>query len=163
MLHEMARDINEQMHQLETDIYRDAGRPFNINSPQQLSQLLFEELKLGPTKRTRTGAYTTDAQTLENLRGHHPVIDGILEYRQLSKLKGTYVDALPELINRRTGRIHTSFNQVGSATGSYVQQRPQPAEHSHPHRIGTPSEASLHRAPRRWRAVAFVVCRLLTD
>ena len=124
MLHEMARDINEQMHQLETKIYNDAGRPFNINSPQQLSQLLFEELKLGPTKRTRTGAYTTDAQTLENLRGQHPVIDGILEYRQLSKLKGTYVDALPELINRRTGRIHTSFNQVGSATGRMSSSDP---------------------------------------
>ena len=124
MLHEMARDINEQLHQLETQVYNNAGRPFNINSPQQLSQLLFEELKLGPTKRTRTGAYTTDAQTLENLRGHHPVIDGILEYRQLSKLKGTYVDALPELINRRTGRIHTSFNQVGSATGRMSSSDP---------------------------------------
>ena len=124
MLHEMARDINEQLHLLETQVYNDAGRPFNINSPQQLSQLLFEELKLGPTKRTRTGAYTTDAQTLENLKGHHPVIDGILEYRQLSKLKGTYVDALPELINRRTRRIHTSFNQVGSATGRMSSSDP---------------------------------------
>ncbi len=124
MLHEMARDINEQLHQLETNIYNDAGRPFNINSPQQLSQLLFEELKLGPTKRTRTGAYTTDAQALEALRGHHPVIDGILEYRQLSKLKGTYVDALPELINPNTGRIHTSFNQVGSATGRMSSSDP---------------------------------------
>ena len=124
MLHEMARDINEQLHQLETKIYNDAGRPFNINSPQQLSQLLFEELKLGPTKRTRTGAYTTDAQALEALKGHHPVIDGILEYRQLSKLKGTYVDALPELINRRTNRIHTSFNQVGSATGRMSSSDP---------------------------------------
>ena len=124
MLHEMARDINEQLHQLETQVYNDAGRPFNINSPQQLSQLLFEELKLGPTKRTRTGAYTTDAQALEALKGHHPVIDGILEYRQLSKLKGTYVDALPELINRRTGRIHTSFNQVGSATGRMSSSDP---------------------------------------
>ncbi len=124
MLHEMARDINEQLHQLETQVYNDAGRPFNINSPQQLSQLLFEELKLGPTKRTRTGAYTTDAQALEALKGHHPVIDGILEYRQLSKLKGTYVDALPELINRGTGRIHTSFNQVGSATGRMSSSDP---------------------------------------
>ena len=124
MLHEMARDINEQLHQLETQVYNDAGRPFNINSPQQLSHLLFEELKLGPTKRTRTGAYTTDAQALEALKGHHRVIDGILEYRQLSKLKGTYVDALPELINRDTGRIHTSFNQVGSATGRMSSSDP---------------------------------------
>ena len=124
MLHEMARDINEQLHQLETQVYNDAGRPFNINSPQQLSQLLFEELKLGPTKRTRTGAYTTDAQALEALKGHHPVIDGILEYRQLSKLKGTYVDALPELINKDTHRIHTSFNQVGSATGRMSSSDP---------------------------------------
>ena len=124
MLHEMARDINEQMHQLEAKVYNDAGHVFNINSPQQLSHVLFEELKLNPTKRTRTGAYTTDAQALENMRGHHPVIDGILEYRQLSKLKGTYIDALPELINPRTMRIHTSFNQVGSATGRMSSSDP---------------------------------------
>ena len=148
MLHEMARDINEQLRQLEGDIYNDAGHAFNINSPQQLSQLLFEELKLPPTKRTRTGAYTTDAQALEALRGSHPLIDGILEYRQLSKLKGTYVDSLPELINPRTLRIHTSFNQVGSATGRVSS--------SDPNLQNIPIRTELGRQVRR----AFVAPRV---
>ena len=124
VLHEMARSLNQQLNHLETDIYNSAGHAFNINSPQQLSEILFNELGLPKTKRTRTGSYSTDAKSLESIRGLHPMIDGILEYRQLSKLKGTYVEALPELMNRSTGRLHTSYHQVGSATGRISSSDP---------------------------------------
>ena len=123
MLHEMARDLNEQMHQTEMELYESIGHTVNINSPQQLSDLLFNEIGLPKTKRTKTG-YSTDANSLENLKGHHPVVDKILDYRQISKLKSTYVDTLPELINPDTGRIHTSYNQVGSATGRMSSSDP---------------------------------------
>ena len=123
VLHEMSRDLDLKMNQVETETYNSVGHVININSPQQLSDLLFNELKLPKSKRTKTG-YSTDANSLEALKGAHPVIDGILEYRQLSKLKSTYVDALPELINRRTGRLHTSYNQTGSATGRVSSSDP---------------------------------------
>ena len=123
VLHEMSRDLNRQVNQMESTIYDAVGHEVNINSPQQLSELLFNELRLPKTKRTKTG-YSTDANSLEALKGQHPVIDGILEYRQLSKLKSTYVDALPELINPRTGRLHTSYNQTGSATGRISSSDP---------------------------------------
>ena len=122
-LHEMSRDLNEQLKQLEVDIYELVGHVVNINSPQQLSDLFFNELRLPKTKRTKTG-YSTDANSLEFLKDHHPVISRILEYRQLSKLKSTYVDALPQLINPGTGRIHTSYNQTGSATGRVSSSDP---------------------------------------
>ncbi len=123
VLHEMSRDLNEQLHQVEMDLYGSIGHRVNINSPQQLSDLLFKELGLPPTKRTKTG-FSTDANSLEGLKGFHPVVDNILEYRQIAKLKSTYVDTLPELINPRTGRIHTSYNQTGSATGRISSSDP---------------------------------------
>ena len=122
-LHEMSRDLNQQMQQVEHALYDSIGHTVNINSPQQLSDLLFKELGLPRTKRTKTG-YSTDANSLEGLKGLHPVVDNILEYRQISKLKSTYVDALPEMINPRTGRIHTSYNQTGSATGRISSSDP---------------------------------------
>jgi len=122
-LHEMSRDLNQQMSQTEVDLYQSIGHTVNINSPQQLSDLLFKELGLPRTKRTKTG-YSTDANSLEALRGLHPVVDKILEFRQVAKLKSTYVDALPEMINPRTGRIHTSYNQTGSATGRVSSSDP---------------------------------------
>ena len=123
LLHEMSRDLNVQLRQLETTIYDQVGHVVNLNSPQQLSDLLFNELQLPKSKRTKTG-YSTDANSLEELKGQHPVIDGILEYRQLSKLKSTYLDALPQLVNPRTGRLHTSYNQTGSATGRVSSSDP---------------------------------------
>ena len=123
MLHEMARDLNEQMHTTEMELYESIGHTVNINSPQQLSDLLFNELGLPKTRRTKTG-YSTDANSLEGMKGLHPVVDKILDYRQISKLKSTYVDTLPELINPVTGRIHTSYNQVGSATGRMSSSDP---------------------------------------
>ena len=122
-LHEMSRDLNQQMQHVETDLYQSIGHTVNINSPQQLSDVLFKELGLPRTKRTKTG-YSTDANSLEMLRGLHPVVAQILEYRQISKLKSTYVDALPEMVNPVTGRIHTSYNQTGSATGRISSSDP---------------------------------------
>ena len=122
-LREMSQDLNHQLQQVQTDLYRSIGHAVNINSPQQLSEVLFQELGLPKTKRTKTG-YSTDANSLETLRGLHPVVDQILEYRQVSKLKSTYVDALPEMVNPVTGRIHTSYNQTGSATGRISSSDP---------------------------------------
>ncbi|CAI8047522.1 DNA polymerase I [Geodia barretti] len=100
ILHEMSRDLNEQMEQLQTSLFQDIGHAVNINSPKQLSDLLFSELGLPKTRRTKLG-YSTDANALESLKGMHPVVDRILEYRQVSKLKSTYADALPEMVNPR--------------------------------------------------------------
>ena len=122
-LHEMSRDLNQQVRQLEEQIYLEVGHVVNLNSPQQLSVLLFNELQLPRTKRTKTG-YSTDANALEALKGLHPVVDSILEYRQLVKLKSTYVDSLPQMVNPRTGRLHTSYNQTGSATGRVSSSDP---------------------------------------
>jgi DNA polymerase-1 len=104
-------------------IYKSAGREFNINSPQQLQKILFDELKLATGKRTKTG-FSTDAHSLEALRGEHEIIDLILDYRQISKLKSTYADALPTLIKPQTGRIHTSFNQTVASTGRLSSNDP---------------------------------------
>ncbi len=123
VLYEMSRDLNQQLGQTQEELYQSIGHAVNINSPQQLSDLLFNELGLPKTKRTRTG-YSTDANSLEGLKGLHPVVDKILDYRQVAKLKSTYVDTLPGLVNPATGRIHTSYNQVGSATGRMSSSDP---------------------------------------
>jgi DNA polymerase-1 len=123
ILHEMSRDLHQQLQQVEVELYQSVGHTVNINSPLQLSDLLFKELGLPRTRRTKTG-YSTDAGALESLKGFHPVVDRILEYRQISKLKSTYVDALPEMINPSTGRVHTSYNQTGSATGRMSSSDP---------------------------------------
>ena len=122
-LHEMSRDLSQQLQQVQVDLFQTIGHEVNLNSPQQLSDVLFKELGLPRTKRTKTG-YSTDANALESLKGMHPLVDQILEYRQISKLKSTYVDALPEMINPATGRIHTSYNQTGSATGRISSSDP---------------------------------------
>ena len=124
VLHEMSADMYRQMGEVETGIYASVGHQVNLNSPAQLSDLLFKELGLPHTKRTKTGHYSTDANSLESLKGIHPVVDQILEYRQVAKLKSTYVDALPEMVNPRTGRVHTSYNQTGSATGRISSSDP---------------------------------------
>ena len=131
-LRQMSITLEPQIQALEEEICEQAGERFNLNSPQQLSTVLFEKL-LPPTKlremelpqprRTKTG-YSTDASVLEELKGAHPVVDRMLEYRQLTKLKFTYLDPLPEKINPRTGRLHTSYNQVGSATGRLASSDP---------------------------------------
>ena len=108
--------ITEVIAQREREIHRLAEREFNINSTQQLAKVLFEDLKLPGRKRTQTG-YSTNQDVLEELRDKHPIVEAILEYRQLGKLKSTYVDALPLMVNPQTGRVHTSFNQTIASTG----------------------------------------------
>jgi len=123
LLRQMSHRLGEQLLKLEAEIYNSVGHQFNINSPQQLSTVLFEELQLSPQRKTKT-SYSTGASVLEELRGVHPIIEFILDYRQLSKLKSTYIDALPSLINPKTRRVHTSFNQTRTATGRLSSSEP---------------------------------------
>jgi DNA polymerase I len=115
-LQELSRDLGAKLFALEREIVALAGHPFNINSTQQLAKVLFEELKLPSGARTKTG-YSTSSDVLELLRGRHEIVAKVMEYRELIKLKSTYVDGLPALINPRDGRVHTSFNQTVVATG----------------------------------------------
>ncbi|HEY48800.1 MAG TPA: DNA polymerase I [Dehalococcoidia bacterium] len=126
MLRDMSWKMGEKLAKVEEDIYKSVGKRFNINSTQQLGAVLFEQLQLPGMKKTK-GGYSTSAQVLEELNrmeGAHPVIGLLLEYRQLSKLKSTYLDALPNLIDPQTGRIHTTFNQTGTTTGRLSSSDP---------------------------------------
>lgn len=122
-LAELSKRYGERLAVLEQEIEELAGHPLNIASPKQLAQVLFHELKLPIVKKTKTGA-STDADVLEQLAELHPLPRKIVEYRQYSKLKSTYVDALPTMINPVTGRVHTSFNQVVAATGRLSSSEP---------------------------------------
>ena len=130
MMHQMADALGQRVAQLEVDAYESLGHRFNLGSPKQLGEVLFDELKLGEIseigkpRKTKTGGYSTDAAALEALSGVHPLVDTVLEHRQLTKLKSTYVDALPTLINPRTGRLHTTYNQAGSVTGRFSSNDP---------------------------------------
>ena len=119
----LSRDFSGQLAQLEEQIYALAGERFLISSPKQLQQLLFEKLKLPAIKKTKTG-YSTDEDVLEQLASQHNLPLQILAHRRLSKLKNTYVDALPPLVNPRTGRIHPTFHQLGAATGRLSATHP---------------------------------------
>jgi DNA polymerase-1 len=119
----MSREMHAELQTIEREIYAVVGHEFNIGSPQQLSQILFDELGLPKTRKTKLG-YTTDAAAMDNLRGLHPVVDLIMRYRGVSKLKSTYVDALPALINPKTKRIHTTFSQAIAATGRLSSNDP---------------------------------------
>lgn len=110
---------------LENEIQQLAGKPFNVNSPKQIGEILFETLAIGgKAKKTKTGQYSTSEDVLETLKGKHPIVDKILEQRGLKKLLSTYIDALPALINPSTGKIHTSFNQAVTATGRLSSSNP---------------------------------------
>ena len=122
-LREMSWGMSERMSKLENEIYKSVGHMFNINSTQQLGVVLFDELKLPRARKTKTG-YSTEAAVLESLKGLHPIIELLLEYRQLGKLKSTYIDALPALIDPDTSRVHTSFNQTGTTTGRLSSSDP---------------------------------------
>lgn len=115
--------LNDRIRELEQQIYSLAGHEFNIGSPKQIQTVLFEEHQIPSGKRTKTG-YSTDAETLESLSLSYPIVVKILEWRELTKLKSTYADALPKLINRKTGRIHTSLNQAVTATGRLSSSEP---------------------------------------
>jgi DNA polymerase I len=122
-LRAMSVKLGEQLADIEDRIYASVGHRFNTNSTKQLATVLFDELGLASNRRTKTG-YSTDADTLELLRGAHPVIELILESRQLGKLKSTYVDALPAMVNPSTGRLHTSYNQTAASTGRISSSDP---------------------------------------
>ena len=126
-LNTLSKKITRRIKALRSAICRKAGREFNINSPSQLSEVLFETLKLpteGLRKTPKGGVISTGASELEKLKESHPVIVEILEYRELTKLKTTYVDVLPQLTDPKTGRIHTTFNQTGTATGRLSSSNP---------------------------------------
>ena len=122
-----SKELEGEVERLTTEAYRLAGEEFNLNSTQQLSDILFGKLALEPpdrSKKTSSGKFSTSADVLEAMRGSHQIVDIILEYRELSKLQSTYVDALPSQVNPKTGRVHTTFNQTGTVTGRLASQNP---------------------------------------
>lgn len=124
-LKQSSRTLTAALISLEEEIYALAGMPFNINSTKQVGEILFDRLQImDKAKKTKTGNYTTNEETLEKLRSKHPIIGKLLEYRGIKKLLSTYIDSLPELINRKTGKIHTSFNQTVTATGRLSSSNP---------------------------------------
>jgi DNA polymerase-1 len=124
-LQRLSARMESELARLSEEIFALAGKPFNIHSPQQLGQILFEDLKLPASVKTGKGkVFSTAADVLEELAAEHPIAAKVLEFRQIAKLKGTYADALPALINPATGRVHTTFNQTGAATGRLSSSNP---------------------------------------
>lgn len=122
-----SEELRQNLESIENKIITSVGKTFNLNSTQQLSTILFETLRLTPPDRgrkTSSGHYSTSADVLEEMRGQHPVVDWILEYRELTKIKSTYVDALPVQVNPHTGHVHTSFSQTGAVTGRLSSSNP---------------------------------------
>ncbi len=125
--HSFSKELSGRMAEIEKQIYDAVGKVFNVNSTQQLSDVLFNRLHLTPPDRgrkTASGNYSTAADVLEEMRGQHAVVDMVLEHRELSKLKSTYVDALPAAVDPSTGRVHTSYSQVGAVTGRLSSSNP---------------------------------------
>ncbi|MCX7941981.1 MAG: DNA polymerase I [Dictyoglomaceae bacterium] len=120
---ELSREWGERLLKIEEEIYQLAGVKFNINSPKQLSEVLYERLKLPTRKKGKTG-YSTSQETLQELINYHPIVRKVLEYREFYKLKSTYVDSIPSLINPKTQRLHSSFNPTGTSTGRLSSSEP---------------------------------------
>ena len=142
-LDDMSITLTKQLDAAQDRIFELAGGPFNIGSPPQLRAVLYDRLGLKPSKKTKTG-FSTDASVLESLADEHPIIEHILRQREISKLKSTYIDALPRLVDPATGRLHTRFNQTVATTGRLSSDRPEPAEHPDPHRGGQTDKAGVH-------------------
>ena len=123
VLEQLGEEFESKINSLTDDIYKLAGQEFNINSPKQLGEVLFDKLNLPVIKRTKTG-YSTDAEVLDKLRGQHEIIEKILKYRQLVKLKTTYIDGLMNLVDKKTHKIHSSFNQTVTNTGRISSTEP---------------------------------------
>ena len=124
-LAEISEDLGKRVAELDATIQEEATQPLNVASPKQLGTVLFDVLKLAEKpKKTKTGQYKTDEATLQTLVGTHPIIEHILEYRESSKLKNTYVDTLPEAVSKKTGRVHTSYHQLMTATGRLASSNP---------------------------------------
>lgn len=122
-LKSLSHDMTGKLLEFREQIFQAAGFEFNVNSPKQLSDVLFNKLGLPPSKKTQTG-FSTDQSVLEGLRFAHPIIESILNFRQVDKLKGTYVDALPTMVNPETGRVHSTFSQTIAATGRLSSNNP---------------------------------------
>ncbi len=120
----MAEGVRDEMAALRAEIYEQAGEEFNLNSPPQLRTILYEKLRLSPGKRTPKGQLSTDASVLEKLRDQHPIVDALLSWRELDKLHSTYLEALPRQVDPADGRVHTTFNQTGAATGRLSSSNP---------------------------------------
>ncbi len=123
----MSGELAERLAEIQKQVFESVGKEFNMNSTQQLSDILFTRLRLDPPdkgKKTASGHYSTSADVLDGLRGKHPVVDWVLEHRELSKLKSTYLDALPEAVDSKTGRVHTSYSQIGAVTGRLSSNNP---------------------------------------
>ncbi|MEX2275264.1 MAG: DNA polymerase I [Actinomycetota bacterium] len=123
-LQEMAEGVRDRMATLREEVFTHAGREFNLNSPPQLREVLYDELGLQPGKKTPKGQLSTDASVLEKLRDEHPIVDALLSWRELDKLNSTYLEALPKEVDARDGRVHTTFNQTGAATGRLSSSNP---------------------------------------
>ena len=124
-LNEFSKELEIDIIALEKSVLDQAGKDFNVGSPKQLGEVLFDELKIDEkAKKTKSGQYSTSEETLQKLAGKHPIIEDILSFRQLKKLKSTYVDALPVLVNDRTNKIHTTYNQTVAATGRLASVNP---------------------------------------
>jgi len=124
-LNDYSKELDKSAKEAEENVYKQAGVRFNLSSPKQLGEVLFEKLKLDPkAKKTRTGQYATGEDVLLKLASQNKIVDDILAYRELTKLKSTYVDALPEMINRKTGRVHTSYAQAVAVTGRLASTNP---------------------------------------
>ena len=125
-LHTLSQQLEKSLKEIEEKTYQAAGRKFNLGSPKQLSEILLEKIPdefQKKSRKTKTG-YSTDAAVLDKLQGDHPIVDDLLEHRTLSKLKSTYVDALPQLVRADTGRVHTDFNQTATGTGRLSSSNP---------------------------------------
>lgn len=146
VLGDISSELDKAIQEVARAIYAEAGEPFNLDSPKQIGEVLFEKMKLPAKKRTKTG-YSTDVRVLEELSEEYPIAGKILEYRSLQKLKNTYVDTLPTLVRSRTGKVHTSFNQSVTATGRLSS--------SNPNLQNIPIRTELGRQIRR----AFVASR----
>ncbi len=124
-LKEISNELTSDIEKLKTDIWKLAEHEFNIDSPRQVGEILFDKLKISDkAKKTKTGQYSTGEEVLTELTGAHPIVDKILDYRELQKLKNTYVDALPLMVDHKTGRIHTTFNMVVAVTGRLSSDNP---------------------------------------
>ena len=123
-LRSYSKEVTAELTAIEQEIYNIAGERFNINSPKQLGVILFDKLQINSGKKTATGQYSTDEEVLLQLSGYHEIIDKLLNYRELNKLRTTYIDALPELVNKHTGRVHTTYNQAVTSTGRLSSQNP---------------------------------------
>ncbi len=122
-LAKMSKELEKDIASCLKEIYKNVGHEFNVNSPKQLAQVLFEELHLPTQSKTKTG-FSTDESVLSALKTSHPVVEHLLKYREMAKLKSTYIDALPTLVDQETGRVHTSYNQTGAASGRLSSSDP---------------------------------------